>query len=236
MQSSAIRPIDDFSEFGHNGTSVTHERVDLTTVDVVRWHLEAVPRSGQGRRAGVGRHEERPGVRGPIPRQCQGAGSDEDQLAHPSTTGEPSSSWRRLRQWPPSVVIDLWHPRHGEVRYHMLRALPFGARNAVFTFGPTARVLEHILAGFFFVVTAQYGRRLPPSPVGGARRRAGHHGRGAGDDGRSRRRRARHRSSLRKSRCWGSLWTSATSRWHCAGVQQAGERTATQAEGVPRCD
>ena len=56
----------------------------------------------------------------------------------------------------PSVVINLWHPRHGEVRYHMLRALPFGARNAVFTFGPTARVLEHILAGLFFVVIAQY--------------------------------------------------------------------------------
>ena len=57
---------------------------------------------------------------------------------------------------PPSVVIDLWHPRHGEVRYHMLRALPFGARNAVFTFGPTARVLEHILTKLFFVVTAQH--------------------------------------------------------------------------------
>ena len=32
VQSSAIRPIDGFSEFGHN--SETHERVDLTTMDV----------------------------------------------------------------------------------------------------------------------------------------------------------------------------------------------------------
>ena len=66
MQSSGIRPIDDFSESGHNGTSETHERVDLATVDV----------------CAVGRYEERPQVRGPTPRWCHGAGSEEDQGAH----------------------------------------------------------------------------------------------------------------------------------------------------------
>ena len=34
VQSSGIRPIDDFSEYGHNGTSETHDKVDLATVDV----------------------------------------------------------------------------------------------------------------------------------------------------------------------------------------------------------
>ena len=65
MQSSGIRPIDDFSESGHNGTSETHERVDLATVDVCAVDMR-----------------KRPGVRGPTPRWCQGAGSEEDQGAH----------------------------------------------------------------------------------------------------------------------------------------------------------
>ena len=33
-QASGLRPIDDFSEFGHTGTSHTHERVDLATIGV----------------------------------------------------------------------------------------------------------------------------------------------------------------------------------------------------------
>eukprot|EP00974_Lingulodinium_polyedra_P041290 3968065-Lingulodinium_polyedra.AAC.1 len=33
-QSAGVRPIDDYSEFGHNGASETYERVDLATVDV----------------------------------------------------------------------------------------------------------------------------------------------------------------------------------------------------------
>ena len=65
----------------------------------------------------------------------------------------------------PLVVIGLWHPRHGDFRNYMLRALPFGARNAVFTFGATARVLEHILVRLFYAVTAQY-RLLRPVRVG----------------------------------------------------------------------
>ena len=52
----------------------------------------------------------------------------------------------------------------------MLRALPFGARNAVFTFGATAKVSEHILVGLFYRVTAQYVDDFPPVRVGGARR------------------------------------------------------------------
>jgi hypothetical protein len=42
-----------------------------------------------------------------------------------------------------------------------LRALPFGARNAVFVLGATARALEYILVYLFLVLTAQYVDDFP---------------------------------------------------------------------------
>ena len=35
VQSAGVRPIDDFSEFLHNATSHTHERIDLGGIDTV---------------------------------------------------------------------------------------------------------------------------------------------------------------------------------------------------------
>ena len=129
VQSSGTRPIDDFSEFGHNGTSETQEGVDLATVGVKGDERE-------GRFHASFKEQAASKIKG-------------------RTVGGLPSSWRRLRQW--LLGRDRpWHPRHGEVRHHMLRSLPFGARNAVFTFGGACQSLGAHRCRLFYVVMMQY--------------------------------------------------------------------------------
>jgi hypothetical protein len=61
----------------------------------------------------------------------------------------------------PLTVVCIWHPVLKGIRYYLLRALPFGARNAVFAFGATARVLECIMVRLFYIITAQYVDDFP---------------------------------------------------------------------------
>ena len=44
------------------------------------------------------------------------------------------------------AVVCIWHPEKKAAAYYILRAMPFGARNAVFVFGPVARTFEIILS------------------------------------------------------------------------------------------
>ena len=59
------------------------------------------------------------------------------------------------------AVVALWHPKWKEVAYYLLRALPFGARNAVFIFGCIARTLEHVVVKIFLCTIAQYVDDFP---------------------------------------------------------------------------
>ncbi len=58
-------------------------------------------------------------------------------------------------------LVGIWHPGFAAIRYYLWRALPFGARNAVFAFGVTVRALECILICLFGVITAQYVDDFP---------------------------------------------------------------------------
>eukprot|EP00974_Lingulodinium_polyedra_P034215 3290771-Lingulodinium_polyedra.AAC.1 len=53
-------------------------------------------------------------------------------------------------------VVCLWHPGRQRPAYYVLRAMPFGARNAVFSFGAIARTLELVLVRLFWFTMAQY--------------------------------------------------------------------------------
>ena len=155
-----MRPIDDFTEFGHNGTSWTHERVDLATVDVCagmvkelhcmvgdRGALQTTLADGTVVRGWVRTEFARPGQR--------------------TITGRTLDLRRAFKQLAPSpsmaslTIVAVWDSRAGGVRYYELRALPFGARNAVFGFGSVARSLEIILVNLFDVFTGQYVDNFP---------------------------------------------------------------------------
>ena len=51
----------------------------------------------------------------------------------------------------PFAVVAAWHPGRGCLAYYLLRALPFGARNAVYVFGCIARTIEYILTTLFWI-------------------------------------------------------------------------------------
>ena len=59
------------------------------------------------------------------------------------------------------AVVGLYHPQEKEVRYFALRALPFGARNAVYAFGGVARGLEMIMVNLFAFLLEQYVDDFP---------------------------------------------------------------------------
>ena len=45
------------------------------------------------------------------------------------------------------AVVCIWHPGWRRPAFYVLRALPFGTRNAVFVFGAVARAIDIILVG-----------------------------------------------------------------------------------------
>lgn len=160
VQTAGVRPIDDFSEFGHNGTSETHEKVDLATVDVcagiIKQYHDAVKAGGwvsvkmQNGELCVGR--------------LHGDYQEPERRRLKGRTVDLKRAFKQLATAPsmaPLTVVGVWHRQLGGVRYYLLKALPFGARNAVFTFGATARALECILVGLFSVMTAQYVDDFP---------------------------------------------------------------------------
>ena len=155
VQSAGIRPIDDFSEFGHNGASKTHEKVDLATVDVCAGMLKLA--HGAAKDGGTVAVELNDGqvLEGKLHESFRG----DDDRGMVGRTIDLRRAFKQLAPAPamaPLMVVALWHPGVQAVRYYLLRALPFGARNAVYTFGATARVIEHILVELFWLITAQY--------------------------------------------------------------------------------
>ena len=160
VQTAGVRPIDDFSEFGHNGTSETHERVDLATVDVcagiLKEYYAAVKDDQQVSvvltDGTVLEGPLHPSLKAPEDRRIRGRTVDLRQ-AFKQLAPAPAMA--------PLTVVCIWHPVLKGIRYYLLRALPFGARNAVFAFGATARVLECIMVRLFYIITAQYVDDFP---------------------------------------------------------------------------
>ncbi len=160
VQSSGIRPIDDFSEYGHNGTSETHEKVDLATVDVCVGILKQYYTAVKGdERVSVEMYDGEV-LEGPLHPSLK----DPEKRRIHGRTVDLRQAFKQLAPAPAMAaltVVGIWHPVAAAIRFYLLRALPFGARNAVFVFGATARALECILICLFFVVTAQYVDDFP---------------------------------------------------------------------------
>ena len=155
VQSAGIRPIDDFSEFGHNDSSGTDEHVDLGGVDAVAgitkaWS-EAVKADGTVRT----KYKDGTKLVGRLHQDFAGG-------RHRRILGRALDLHRAYKQVPISpglrrfAVICVWHPRRRSRAYYVLNALPFGARNAVFTFGALARSLELVLTVLFSFTVTQY--------------------------------------------------------------------------------
>ena len=154
VQPAGIRPIDDFSEFGHNATSKTHEKVNLEGVDCVVGVAKTMAEAVFGDRVEVRMnsgatwcgvlHE---GLRRAASRQVRGRALDLKR-AFKQMPIAPSMA--------PVSVVCIWHPVRRRPAYYVLRAMPFGARNAVFSFGAIARTLELILVRLFWYPMAQY--------------------------------------------------------------------------------
>ena len=139
-QGSAIRSIDDFSEFGHNGSSGTCEYQEMSRVDGVcammkRW-CSAVNGGGVEVKLSTGevrRGELHEGFRGKSFR---------------APVGRALDMRKAKKQVPicPSMqclcVVALWHPKHKRLKYYVLLVLPFRARNSVYTFGTVAFALS----------------------------------------------------------------------------------------------
>ena len=160
VQSSGVRPIDDFSEFGHNGTSHTFERIDLGGIDevvgIAKVWLQA-PVDGERVRvqleSGVWLEEQlHPDYKDAKNRRVSGRALDL-RRAFKQLAVRPSM--RAVS------IIAIWHPGEKGVRYYILRAMPFGARNAVYIFGSVARALDHILTNLFSFSVSQYVDDFP---------------------------------------------------------------------------
>ena len=160
VQSTGVRPIDDFSEFGHNASSHTFEHVNLAGIDgvagIAKTWMDAMAtdtarvtlESGLGKEGEV--HHEFWGAEA---RGLQGRAID---------------LRRAFKQLPiaPNMasvaVIVIWHPEVRAPRYFILRALPFGARNSAYAFGAVARTIERILSTLFCFLVEQYVDDYPP--------------------------------------------------------------------------
>ncbi|MCR9077285.1 MAG: hypothetical protein NXI07_14705, partial [bacterium] len=159
-QSAGVRPIDDFSEFGHNASLWTHERVDLEGVDAIvgiaKTWAEAVKRDGTVS-VTLASGEVLTGVLHP--------GFQKDR--HLQLLGRALDLKRAFKQVPISptmaraAVICLWHPGRRTPAYYVLRAMLFVARNAVFVFGTVARVLRLVQVVLFLFAWAQYADDFP---------------------------------------------------------------------------
>jgi len=159
-QSGGVRPIDDFSEFGRNGSSDTAERVDRGGVDQVVGIAKALAEavndeglvdvrlsSGERLQGRVHRDFENPEARKPV-----GCALD---LKKAFKQVAPSPALE------PLLVIGLWSTEAKRVVFFILRAMPFGARNCVFVFGSLARALDYILTATLDLTLSQYVDDFP---------------------------------------------------------------------------
>jgi hypothetical protein len=168
VQTGGVRPIDDFTEFGHNSASQTEERIDLGGVDQVVSMAKAVAEAVDDNGVVTVRFTDGTRRQGVVHPQFA-------SLESRRPVGRALDLQKAYKQIPIAAsqaslsVVVLWHPEHRAPRYYVLRALPFGARNAVFVFGSVARTLELILTNLFWLILSQYVDDYPQvEPAGSA--------------------------------------------------------------------
>jgi len=155
-----VRPIDDFSEFGHNGSSATNDQITLGGVDEVcslmkAWteaasedgRVKVTLSSGEALEGTLAKGFRNKGQRRPVGRAL------DLKRAYKQVPIAPSME--RL------CIVALWHPTLKAARFYVLRALPFGARNAVFAFGLVANMLAEVLAFHLSLAMSQYVDDFP---------------------------------------------------------------------------
>ena len=160
MQPAGVRPIDDFSEYHHNDASETWEKIDLGGVDTAaslarEWYV-AVAADGSIKVA-LDDGSVLQGVRHP-----EYGGKKKLRLL-----GRALDLRRAFKQLSiqksqrPFAVVTILHPVVMAVRYYVLQAVPFGARNAVYIFGNMGRSFDMVLTNMFAFVVAQYVDDFP---------------------------------------------------------------------------
>ena len=160
VQGEDVRQIDDFSEYGHNDTSATVERVDAAGVDRVvglaKIWTDAVDERGivsvQLESGEVLSGPVHPRFRSARARQPVGRSMDIEK-AYKNVPVHP--------QLAPMSVVGLWSPESGRAEFFRLFALAFGARNSVFSFGAFGRAFDYILSNLFLLVVSQYVDDFP---------------------------------------------------------------------------
>ena len=54
------------------------------------------------------------------------------------------------------MVVAIWHPRRKEVVFYRLLAMPFGARNSVFSFAGVGLALQMVCCALFRLPSSEY--------------------------------------------------------------------------------
>ena len=153
-QGGSVRPIDDFSVYGHNGTSSSCESPSSGGVDeiaaLIKTFACALESGMVARPGGVPGVEEVP--------ICQAyVGKIEDQIV--GRTLDLSKAYKNLAPAPAFksfLVVALWHPDKRCVVYYKLRAMPFGARNSVFSFAGFGKALQLICSVLFVLPSSEF--------------------------------------------------------------------------------
>ncbi|CAK0909372.1 unnamed protein product [Prorocentrum cordatum] len=160
VQSSGVRPVDDHSEFGQNWTSHTHEYIDLGGVDQVA----AVARLWGTAASSTGRVQVQLSTGEMLRGRLHQGFAPKAARSLRGRALDLKRAFKQLAPLPslsPLLVIALRHPARNGVAYYVLRAMPFGARNAVYVFGTVARAIEMILSELFLLALTQYVGDIP---------------------------------------------------------------------------
>ena len=153
-QGEGVRPIDDFSIYGHNGSSETWESPASGGVDeiagIIKCYMEAV-------------------AKGYVEMQYEDGSSDRACLHNDyavaggaclvGRTLDLEKAYKTLAP-PPAfkslMVVALWHPERRQVAVYRQLAMPFGARNSVFSFAGFGAALHAICTVLFRLVSSQF--------------------------------------------------------------------------------
>ena len=156
QQGDSVRLIDDFSFFGHNATSSTIESPATGGVDeisaVVKTFMHAVCTMKIARSEGQQGVEET--------RVCE----EYRAVAEGAAVGRTLDLEKAYTTWQhppcpasrPFLVVVVWHPKRKRVVFYRLLAMPFGARNSVFSFAGFGCALQWICCVLFWLPSSEY--------------------------------------------------------------------------------
>ena len=155
VQNEKLRPIDDFSQFGHNQTFGSEEKIDLKSTDhVAKWAMawcEAVKPDGSVEVISQGGAT----LRGVLHEDIQEKG--EVQLR--GRVLDLRGAYKQLATHPadaPLNIIGVFNPASGAIELFEALALMFGASAAVYGFLRFSRALAHIALKLLRLVIVEF--------------------------------------------------------------------------------